>query len=125
MEFVRVVEPPAAGHLLQEGRVVAVGAEAVAEGLLQGGRRDRDIEVGHVGDQVDVVLVGADRLHGCPQRGRALQIDCNGPQHRIVGAGEACADTFIPLLRQGELGSAQFQGLALSRALVSGGRELR
>ena len=48
-----------------------------------------DVEVGHVGDQIDVVLVDADRLHGRPQGGRALQIDGDGPQNRIVGAGEA------------------------------------
>ena len=71
-----------------------------------------DVEVGHMGDQVDVVLVDADRLDGRPQRGRPLQIDGDGPQHRIIGAGQARADTFIALLRLRELGGGELQGFA-------------
>jgi hypothetical protein len=65
-----------------------------------------------MGDQVDVVLVGADRPDGGAQRGRSLKIDGDGPQHRIVGTSEARADTFIALLRQRELRVGEFQGFA-------------
>ena len=60
-----------------------------------------------MGDQVDVMLVDADRLHGSSQSGGALQIDCDAVEHWFIGAGEARADTFIALLGQGELGGGE------------------
>ena len=65
-----------------------------------------------MGDQVDIVLVDANRPDGGPQRGRPLKIDADSPQRRILGTGEARADTFIPLLRLSELRIGELQEFA-------------
>ena len=41
---------------------MAVATQAVADGLLQGRGRHLDVEIRHVGNQIDVAFVDADRL---------------------------------------------------------------
>ena len=67
VEFARIVQAPATGHLLHQGGIVAVGTETVADGLLLRRRRDLDIEIRYMGDEVDVELVEANRPTTVPR----------------------------------------------------------
>ena len=88
--------------------------QPVADRSLERRRGDDVIQLRHVGDQVDIVFVAADRLdRGADGRG-PLEIDRDGADEQILGIGQPTPDSLVAALRELELAVGQFQPLAHS-----------
>lgn len=112
MKFVGVIETPASRHLDEERGIVTVVAEAVADLTLEHGRGHHGLQVQDMRDQIDVVLVGPDRLHRRAYRDRALQADRDGGQQPVIRSGEPVSNAFITLLGEVALVFGRLQILA-------------
>lgn len=111
MEFVDVIEPPAARQLLQQRPVMAVLAQPIPDQHLENRRRGA-AAARDMANKIDIVLVAADRLHRGTQGDGALQVDREGPQPRIRRCREPCADGFVSLFGELKLRRGQLQGFA-------------
>ena len=87
-------------------------AKAVADLTLEHGRGHHRLQVRDMRDQIDVVLVGPDRLHCRAYRDRALQADRDGGQEPVIRSGEPVSNAFIALLGEVALVLGRLQILA-------------
>ena len=66
----------------------------------------------HIGDQIDVIFIRADRLDCGADGDRALEPDGDGSQQRVIGPRQPVADGLVTPARQLILGRGDLEALA-------------
>jgi hypothetical protein len=112
VKFVGVIETPAPRHFDEERGIVAIVVEAVADLTFEHGRGHHGLQVRDMRDQIDVVLVGPDRLRRRAYRDRALQANRDGGQEPVIRSGEPVSNAFIALLGEVAMALGRLQILA-------------
>jgi len=112
MIFACVVQAPAALLLFEHGSVARVLLQAIADNAFQLCRWPVSGKAQHLADEIDVEIFAPDRFDRRAEAGRAVSINIDPLQKRVVRPGEPFRDSLVARPRSLKLSSGQLQRLA-------------